>query len=166
MKNYAPNFVNLKEPFFERQSAKIHTYTKRKRKPEYTYFLNRKPEKDSIRQENYKLIPFMNMDVKILHYYLNLYHCYLHSTYYNYITLQLFVYFPSPLDFQPPQGQESFLIHLSIHSTQQSSWYTVGIQYIYVKPNFVRSKPFRLGAILEVFKICLRGSQNCTSVRQ
>ena len=57
----------------------------------------------------------MNMDVKILHYYLNLYHCDLHSTYY--ITLQLSVYFPSPLDFQPHQGQESFLIHLSVHST-------------------------------------------------
>ena len=57
----------------------------------------------------------MNMDVKILHYYLNLYHCDLHSTYY--ITLQLSVYFPSPLDFQPHQGQESFLIHLSVYST-------------------------------------------------
>ena len=100
-KLYTPNFVNLNEPSPWKAICQ-NSLKKKKRKPEYTYFLNRKPEKDSIRQEKYKPIPLMNMDVKILYYYLNLYHCYLHSTYYNYITLQLSVYFPSPLDFQTP----------------------------------------------------------------
>lgn len=160
-KLYVPNFAQPKEPFsLSAICRNLHTHKRKKKTWIYIFSKQETRKKTVLGKKTITNNFLMNMDVKsstiiwicIIVIFIALTIIILHC---NCLSIS------SPLDFQPPQG------HRELFYTQPRA---AGTQWVfntfYVKLNLSDPNLFRLGAVLDVFKICLRGSLvNCTSVR-